>query len=504
MFGKISSGKWFILIPAFVSLAVIVVVPVVILAGVYLYYQTYGLIYPGVRVGDTSLAGKTIQEAVLELHIRWNTEHKIAASDGIHQWTVTPAEIGISLDALETIKKAHTYGHSGSLLGKVAQLLYGMKNGVEITPIINYDPVMAQRKLEELNQQATQPAQDASLRFENGELMAVPAQLGYTFNLEDTLNLMAGDPAEVLKSGRLHIALKPIPPQVVDVSAAMADARRLLDRPVIIHAYDPVADEHREWAIPREILGTWITIESQPQGPSLSLDLSRTNEYLTDLNGELGPGRYLGAVENTLDLESDNPERLVVNVTVRHEPTTYTVQPGDTLLKIGWNLGIPFWMILQANPGLDPDYLQAGQVLNIPSKDELLPLPVIPGKRVLISISRQRLSIFQDGELLSRHAISTGVDRSPTQPGVFQVQTHEKKAYASVWDLTMPNFLGIYEAWPGFMNGIHGLPTLSNGRRLWANILGKPASYGCIILDLNTAEWLYNWAEDGVIVEIQP
>jgi lipoprotein-anchoring transpeptidase ErfK/SrfK len=54
------------------------------------------------------------------------------------------------------------------------------------------------------------------------------------------------------------------------------------------------------------------------------------------------------------------------------------------------------------------------------------------------------------------------------------------------------------------MNGIHGLPVLSNGQRLWANVLGQPASYGCIILDLQPAKWLYNWAEDGVVVEIQP
>ena len=67
----------------------------------------------------------------------------------------------------------------------------------------------------------------------------------------------------------------------------------------------------------------------------------------------------------------------------------------------------------------------------------------------------------------------------------------------------MPNFLGIYEAWPGFMNGIHGLPKLSNGVRLWANILGKPASYGCIILDTKPSKWLYDWAENGVVVEIR-
>jgi lipoprotein-anchoring transpeptidase ErfK/SrfK len=123
---------------------------------------------------------------------------------------------------------------------------------------------------------------------------------------------------------------------------------------------------------------------------------------------------------------------------------------------------------------------------------------------VIITIGEQRLRIYQDGELLSEHVISTGIDRSPTQPGIFQVQTHEINAYASVWDLHMPHFLGIYEAWPGFMNGIHGLPTLSNGTRLWGNILGRPASYGCIIMELDAAEFLYDWAEEGVIVEIRP
>ncbi|HEX9012231.1 MAG TPA: L,D-transpeptidase, partial [Anaerolineaceae bacterium] len=84
-----------------------------------------------------------------------------------------------------------------------------------------------------------------------------------------------------------------------------------------------------------------------------------------------------------------------------------------------------------------------------------------------------------------------------------QVQTHELNAYADIWSLWMPHWLGIYEAWPGFMNGIHGLPMLKNGVRLWANVLGSPASFGCIILNLDNAEWLYNWAENGVVVEIQ-
>jgi lipoprotein-anchoring transpeptidase ErfK/SrfK len=148
--------------------------------------------------------------------------------------------------------------------------------------------------------------------------------------------------------------------------------------------------------------------------------------------------------------------------------------------------------------------LLAGQVLTIPSKNEMLPLPVVPSKRIVISISQQHLWTYENGGLRSEHVISTGIDRSPTIPGIYQVQTHEIEAYASVWDLTMPHFIGIYEGWPGFMNGLHGLPTLSNGSRLWAGNLGRPVSYGCIILDLAAAEDIYYWAEEGVVVEIQP
>jgi lipoprotein-anchoring transpeptidase ErfK/SrfK len=44
---------------------------------------------------------------------------------------------------------------------------------------------------------------------------------------------------------------------------------------------------------------------------------------------------------------------------------------------------------------------------------------------------------------------------------------------------------------------------LSNGVRLWESVLGSPASYGCVVLDLEAAEHLFTWAEDGVVVEIQ-
>jgi lipoprotein-anchoring transpeptidase ErfK/SrfK len=158
--------------------------------------------------------------------------------------------------------------------------------------------------------------------------------------------------------------------------------------------------------------------------------------------------------------------------------------------------------IMEANEGLTTNNVSAGMILNIPSKDILLPLPVIPNKRILVDISEQRMTVYENGKVRNSYVVSTGVSNSPTMPGIFQVQSHEINAYASNWDLYMPHFMGIYEAWPGFMNGIHGLPLLSSGQRLWASSLGSPASYGCIILDLAAAEDLYYWADPGVVVEI--
>ena len=53
-------------------------------------------------------------------------------------------------------------------------------------------------------------------------------------------------------------------------------------------------------------------------------------------------------------------------------------------------------------------------------------------------------------------------------------------------------------------NGIHALPIMSNGQTLWAGYLGTPISYGCIVLGTYEAKLLYDWAEMGTSVTIQP
>jgi hypothetical protein len=475
-----------------------------IILGALGYYQLTGRILPGVKVGHLDLGGMTQDEATSMLDKTWGLDTRIQLSNGSQSQALSPAQLGLMLDANLTTQRAYDFAHQGTLLDRLFQTAASLRDGWQVEAAFSVDPEIARLALETLAPLMSQPAKDASLRLDGSQLVAVPAELGYTINIEETLKGLLTSPQEVLANESLQIVPKPVLPTLSDVTPALNEAQRLLDQSASINIYDPVTDERISFPVPREVMASWLKVIPGEPVPQVVLDQAGVANFLTGLENQLGMDRYIEASRFSAPLAESLRQGTAFWVTASHHATSYLIQPGDTMLKLGWKLGIPYWMIVQANPGLNPEVLSAGTQLTIPSKDELLPLAVVANKRILISLSKQRLTVFQDGNQIRQFVISTGIDRSPTQPGVFQVQTHDPNAYASVWDLYMPNFLGIYEAWPGFMNGIHGLPTLSNGRQLWANILGSPASYGCIILGLNEAEWLYHWAENGVIVEIRP
>jgi lipoprotein-anchoring transpeptidase ErfK/SrfK len=479
-------------------------VPLLIIIGFFGYYQWFGRILPGVAVGETQLVGLDQTQAAIEIHRTWNLERRLRVTDGLHTWDLPPNDLGIRVDPLETVRRAYAVGHDQSLLAEIDQMAYSLQNGWGIAPAVVFDPQAGRSGLERLSKQASLPAVDAALYLEGDQLTAKPGSIGYTINIDDCLRALSADPLGVLLGGTFQLALKPVIPRINDVSAVRNQAQRLLDSPPTLHAYDPILNEWLDFPMERSVVASWLQIENGPDGPRVWLDESRIVASVSEIQVGGDASRWLDVESYPGSLSEAIAQGQPVTFRVRHQPGQVVVQPGDTLLKIGWRVGMPFWMLLRANPQINPEHLHTGQTLVVPSKDDLLPFPVVMNKRIVISIGQQRLWTYQDGTLRSEHVISTGIDRSPTQPGVFQVQTHELNAYAQIWDLTMPHFLGIYEAWPGFMNGIHGLPTLSNGRILWANVLGKPASYGCIILDLQAAADLYNWAENGVVVEIQP
>jgi hypothetical protein len=133
---------------------------------------------------------------------------------------------------------------------------------------------------------------------------------------------------------------------------------------------------------------------------------------------------------------------------------------------------------------------------------QLAPAPSYGGaKYILVDISEQHMYVYDGDQLVYSFVASTGIGNS-TRIGTFAVQSKIPNAYGSTWNIWMPNWLGIY--WShGLENGIHALPILPSGATLWAGFLGRPVSYGCVVLDTYEAQLLYDWVEIGTPVDIQ-
>lgn len=157
-------------------------------------------------------------------------------------------------------------------------------------------------------------------------------------------------------------------------------------------------------------------------------------------------------------------------------------------------------------PTETPAELMMELLENTPTPEYVAPQPVYApsyggSKYILVDISEQHMYVYEGDVLVYSFVASTGMNNA-TRVGTFAVQSKIPNAYGSTWNIWMPNWLGIYWA-GGLENGIHALPILPNGATLWEGYLGRPVSYGCVVLGSYESGLLYQWAEIGTPVEIR-
>lgn len=479
------------------------VVLVIVTVSLGLFY-TSDLIVPGVEALGVDLGGKTTDQAVNLLLQEWQ-RRVIVLDAGDTTWSVAPTMVGIMLDAEATAQAAHRQGRS---LGALADGLRG-GDSLDVAPVWRVDTAIARSNLEALAPRLEVASVDAGLQLVAGRVEASRPVAGRSLNVTVTADWLEQHVDQVVERGRLDLVLVPVQPAITDVSPAVAQANQLLNNRLSIQVYDPVTHETIAWAVGPEAWSAWLSLSVHPLDPTRlqwEIDTEKARAFLADDQATmLGPDRYLDLDRLTAGVEAViTAQKPDVYARVFHRGRQHTVQTGETLSSLARHYGMPYPWIQQANPGL-ADALSVGQIITIPSPDVLLPLPVVENKRIVVSLSQQRMWAYEDSALKWDWPVSTGIESSPTAPGVFQVQTHEPNAYASNWNLWMPYFVGIYRPLPGsdFMNGFHGFPTRDGSALLWTGDLGHPVTYGCLLISTENATALYHWAETGVVVEIR-
>jgi lipoprotein-anchoring transpeptidase ErfK/SrfK len=469
-----------------------------------LWWSRSDLILPGAAVGGVSIGNQSKTEAEALLAEAWQGR-SLRLEVGEEAWLASRPALGLVLDATATVEQAYRHGRSWSTLRQY------LEDGarLDIRPVWTFERAEAGVYLETFGPQVEIPAVDAGVAIVNGRAEVTPAETGRALNVSATLAALDQNPAQILTSGTLTLITQPVQPEITDTSQVAAAANELLATSLTIRAFDPVTGETVYGSVAPDSWGQWLTLEIRD--PAVAdfdwvIDEAQLQSFLSSQAEAFGPERYLNLEEAASAVsEAIKTHRSEIALRVYHHDRQHVVQSGETLASIGRDYGIPYPWIQQANSNLDSG-LYPGQTIVVPSPDALLPLPVVTDKRIVVSILQQRVWVYENGDLKWEWPASTGINDSPTAPGIFQIQSHEPNAYAANWDLWMPNFMGVYRPVPtsGFMNGFHGFPTRSGSQLLWTGDLGHKVTYGCILLSSNNAATLYEWAEEGVVVEIRP
>jgi LysM repeat protein len=469
-------------------------------------YET--VIYPNVYVFGENLGGLPPEEAAQRLErvfAGYDYGHLIL-SDGDRTWRVPWSEAGMRLDPDATARQAFAAGRQDGWRTLLSMWL-GQRR--DISPVFTIDGAATRRALEQLAEQMREPPTDATLRLEGDQVVVTPSQQGRELDVDATVGKIVDTVTHLGPDYPFAPTYRAIPPRITDVGASRALAEEMLTREVRVVAHGEHEGETYtwNWTLGRDVVARWLRVEETEGNPGFSVQINEEAVQATvaDLATEPEADDWGFPTDqvarDVLDTFQAGGGEVTAELTP--PPRIYRVQPGDRLTIIGAKFGMPPGLIAEANPGVDLDQLHVGQELIIPPQDVLTPYDPVPGKKIVISIPEQRLRVYENGELLYDWPCSTGMKDSPTITGEFQVLSKEEMAYASQWDLQMPHFIGVYRAGGNTYNGIHALPILSNGQRLWAGHLGSRASFGCIVLGIEEAETLFNWAELGVPVTIE-
>lgn len=461
-----------------------------------------GQIYPNVYALGVDMGGKTLEEAEAALSevASYVQTGELALTDGERRWTYPWSEAGLRVDVDATVDAAYAVGRTGAWQDQLRVWL----RYHEVAPRFTFEPQAARDLLTALAEEVSQPPVDPTIRLESGAVVIVPGEPGRVLAVTETLARLQASSGNSQRV-EVPLAFETVAPKQPDTERITAQAETLLAREVSVTAYDVLTEETFTWTLDRDIIAPWLHLVAGPEGELIvDANLYAIRDTLTRMAQSMGQGRgfrFDEAAEKilqTLDAGGGN-----VQLYLTHPVRTYKVETGDTLTSLSTKFGMPPGLVAEANTEIDIDRLSVGQIITIPSQDVLTPYMPVLDKKIVINLEEQRMYVYEANTQIHNWIVSTGLPDSPTHRGVFQILSKEEEAYASQWDLWMPYFMAIYPAGGPVYNGIHELPILDNGQRLWEGNLGRRASFGCIILGIPEAETLYNWAEIGVIVEIE-
>lgn len=240
-----------------------------------------GRIFPGVSIAGVDLSGLSPSEAAIKLdqNLTYPNSGKIVLRDGNRVWVVTPSQMGMTFDAYSSAQAAYQLGRSGGLFASLDGQLRARSQGAEVAPVITFDQRVAHQYLQTLSAEVDLPVQEATLKVEGTNVVAVPGQVGRNLDVQGTLVFLSAQ-MQTFRDGEVPLVIREQQPEIVDVSAQAEVARRVLSEPLRLHLANAAEGDPGPWTYDVQILANMLTVHRVENEVQVELDPEPLREIL--------------------------------------------------------------------------------------------------------------------------------------------------------------------------------------------------------------------------------
>ncbi len=200
-----------------------------------------GDVLPGVRVAGVDLGRQSEREALTAIQRLGQrlTHRTLHAHAGQHDLSLDPVAIGYHVDAAATVRAARREGRSASPLDTLTGVLARALRPDEIPVVYRWDRARLAAVLDTWVGETGRGLVDGGLRFDGAEVAEIRPRRGIGINRDDAEDRIL----QALGNGTSNLGELTIGPttpavEMADVRRVAARARRVLSRPVTVHAAD--------------------------------------------------------------------------------------------------------------------------------------------------------------------------------------------------------------------------------------------------------------------------
>jgi vancomycin resistance protein YoaR len=272
----------------------------------------WGRIYPGISISGINISGLTPDQAAAKLQQNFSFPQngQIILQDGDKNWSVTPAQIGFTLNDTETALFAYQTGRKGNPINRIFSQVKTWVGGNKLAPVITFDQRLAQKYLTSLAQQINQPVIEASLIINGTDVTVKNGQVGREVDIQANIIRLA-EQLNGLQNTTLRLIVNEKRPDVMDLSEQAQTARNILSAPLTLKITDPQPGDPGPWTFEPAEIARMIILKPIDTNTGKYYQVTLNPDFLRPYLTEIAP-EVERSEENTRFIFNDQTKKLEV------------------------------------------------------------------------------------------------------------------------------------------------------------------------------------------------